>query len=183
MDSPLHPQQIEGDCELIKNRIVRGSIAGTAVLIPLAGVTAVAVNPAAAAKTGITCSKLSGTVNTTANTSVFKLKTCTGNTGTSGKAKGTASSSITTATIKWKNGKSTTTGNIQLGTGTLCPATNSGGFSLVADETESGTVTADTTGSTAIGAASSAEVCVYDTATTGVYSLNNAPGTKFVIAP
>ncbi len=93
----------------------------------------------------------------------------------------------TSVLIKWQNLKATTVGNIQLGTGTLCPATNSGGFALVADETENGTVTADTTGSTGVGAASSAEICVYNAppGSNGdtMYTLSNAPGTKFVIAP
>ena len=166
---------------MVKNRMVRGSIAVAAALVPLGGASVLVAGPASAVPHGITCSKLSGKVDINANTSVTKLKTCTGNTGTKGKSKGTATPP-TSITIKWANAKSTSI-NVSLATGSLCPATNSGGFALVADETESGTVATDNTGSTAPGAATSAEVCVYMTATTGVYSLNNAPGTKFVIAP
>ena len=115
---------------MVKNLIIRGSIAAAVAMIPAAGVIALTAGTAGAAhpdKTGITCSKVSGTANINTNMSTLKLKTCTGNTGTSGKSKGTASSSTTTSVIKWKNVKGTTVGNIQLTTGTLCPATNSAG--------------------------------------------------------
>jgi hypothetical protein len=164
--------------------MVRGSVAAIAGLaISVVGVTALGVNPAAAAKTGITCSKLSGKANLTTNTSSTKLSKCTGNTGTKGSSKGTAAPP-TTVTFTWANAKKTTIGNINLGTGTACPATNAKGESLFADETESGTVTADNTKSTAIGAATSAEVCVYAVDSTDMsFVLSLPPGGKLVIAP
>jgi hypothetical protein len=166
--------------------MVRGSVAAVAGLaIPLVGLTAVAVSPASAAPSGITCSKLKGTANLTANTSSIKLSKCTGNTGTKGSSKGTAAPP-TSQTIKWANLKSTTIGNITLGTGSLCPATKVFGtatLSLVADETESGTISADNTKSTAVGAAANSEVCVYGPDANGNLQIVLAPGTKFVIAP
>ena len=153
---------------MIKQRIVRGTIAAVAVLVPVAGLTALATGPAGAAKPkGITCSKLTGKVNS-AGTAKINLSTCTGNTGGKGKSSGSASSS--SGTIKWANGKSTTsTESYSAGTG--CPAGD------VAEQI-SGNVTADNTGSTTVGAPVSATVCY--NSSTGKLSL--APGTKFVIA-
>jgi hypothetical protein len=167
---------------VLNKRLVRGSVAAIAGLaIPVVGVTALGVSPAFAAKTGITCSKLSGKANVGANTSSTKFTKCTGNTGTKGSSKGTATPP-TSETLTWANGKATTIGNINLGTGTLCPATNAKGLPLVADETESGTVTKDNTKSTTVGAGSSAEVCVYGSDVNAL-TLSLAPGTKFVILP
>jgi hypothetical protein len=168
---------------VLKKKMVRGSVAAVSALaIPVLGVAALGASPASAAgKTGITCSKLSGKADVTANTSSVKLSKCTGNTGTKGSSKGTAAPP-TSETITWGNAKKTTIGNIQLGTGTLCAATNSKGVPLVADETESGAVSADNTKSTVVGASTSAEVCVYGTSTDAL-TLQLAPGTKFVIAP
>jgi hypothetical protein len=138
-------------------------------------------------KTGITCSKLKGTANTTTNISKIKLSKCTGNTLTKGSSTGTAAPP-TSELLKWANGKTTTIGSatnpIVLGGGTLCPGTNpTTGLSLVADETESGNVSQDNTKSTTLNAASSAEVCVYGPDASGNLELNLAPGTKFVINP
>jgi hypothetical protein len=181
----MDSQQLGRIVKVKRKGIIRGSIAATAVLAPVAGFTALAAGPAAAAPSGITCTKLSGTANLTANTSSTKLSKCTGNTGTKGSSKGTAAPP-TSVTFKWANAKTTTIGNIQLATGTLCPATKVFGtqtLPLAADETESGTVSADTTGSTTVGAASDAEVCVYGPDSSGNLHLVLAPKTKFVIAP
>jgi hypothetical protein len=177
---------------VIEKRIVRGAVAMSAVLIPLAGMTAVAVNPAAAAASGIHCTKLSGTANTSSGVTNTKLSSCNGKTGGSGTSKTKLSTSRmapfhsdqpTSATFKWKNGKSTTIGSIVTAPGTDCAATDSAGFALVADESESGSVTADNTGSTGVGAATSAEVCAYGTANPDVLKLSNPPAVPFVIAP
>jgi hypothetical protein len=165
---------------VLNKRLVRGSVAAVAGLaIPVAGVVALGVNPAAAKPTGIVCSKLSGKADVTANTSSTKVTKCTGNTGTKGSTKGTAAPP-TTVTIKWANGKSTTTGNVNLSGGSLCPATSTNG-PLVADEVESGTVSADNTKSTVIGAATAAEVCVYGSSTDAL-TLSLAPGTTYSFA-
>jgi hypothetical protein len=161
------------EIRVLKNRIMIGAAAAAAAIVPVAGVSALAATPAGAATPkGITCSKISGTAQTT-GTAKLKFTTCTGNTGASGKSKGAEGD--TSAKITWANAKSTSfTEN--LGTGTNCPST------AVADELLTGTVTADTTKSTAIGAAVSGEICATVTST-GAIKLSNAPGTKFIIAP
>jgi len=154
---------------VLKKRIMLAAVAGSASLVPVAGLVALTSGPAAAAKApkGIKCSTLSGKVNS-AGTAKINLSSCTGNTGGSGKSKGSATSS--SGTVKWANGKSTTsTENYTAGTG--CPSSD------IAEQI-SGNVTADTTKSTAVGAALSATVCY--NSSTGKLSL--APGTKFVIA-
>ncbi len=153
---------------MLKNRIMIGAIAGSAALVPLAGMTALTAGPAGAAKPkGISCSALTGKVNS-AGTAKLNLKTCTGNTGGSGKSSGSAIS--TSGTVKWANGKSTSlTESYSAGTG--CP---SGDLA----EQITGAVTADTTKSTAVGAAVSGTVCY--NSSTGKLSL--APGTKFTFA-
>jgi hypothetical protein len=185
MRVPRSKDDIMKQGKKVRNRIMRGAFAGSAALIPLAGVTAVAVNPAAATPTGIKCSKVSGTVNATANTSVTNLTSCTGHTGGSGKIN--AAASPTSAKITWKAAghESITIGGITINYvvgGPGCPVVGPHG-PLVTDESESGTVTADNTGSTSVGAAMSADLCVYATPTSGEYTVSNAPGTDFVIAP
>jgi hypothetical protein len=166
---------------VVKNRIVLAAVAGSAALIPLAGVAVLGVGPAGAAATGISCAKVGGNANVPANSSKITLKTCNGNTGTKGTIKGTAAVG-STGTVKWANGKSTSFTE-STATGTKCAATGGPiGGALVADEVLSGSVTADTTGSTTVGAAVTAEVCVYPTATTGVYAIKGAPHTPWVFA-
>ena len=133
-------------------------------------------------------------MNLSANTSKITLTKCTGNTGKSGTSTGTAAPP-TTEVLKWKNAKSTTIGSaatpITLGTGTLCPATSSSGLSLVADETETGPVTKANTKSTAKGAGSAAEVCVYGPDSSGNfggqpgawYEVRHQPLTKQIQVP
>jgi hypothetical protein len=147
---------------------------GSAVLIPLAGVTVLGVNPAAAKVTGITCTKLSGSANTSTGVVKTKVTGCTGNTGGTGKSKGTVSD--TSSTIKWANGKSTNY-SVNATAGSGC--TQAGALT----EVESGTVNTDTTGSTTVGAAVSATVCVVQSATNpDVVKISLLPGTKWVIA-
>jgi hypothetical protein len=162
---------------VVKNRIIRGVISGSIAVVPLAGATVLmAANPAAAAPKGIKCTKISGSANVNTNTSKIKLSACNGNTGTKGSSKGAAAVG-TSGTVKWANGKSTTFSE-GVATGTACPVT----ATLIADEVLSGAVTADTTGSTGIGAAVSGEVCVNSTATSGVFKITGAPGMPFNFA-
>jgi hypothetical protein len=157
-----------------KHRIILGAIAGSAVLVPIVGVTALTAAPAGAAPTGINCSKLTGTANTTTGVVKTKLSTCTGNTGGSGKSTGTTTE--TSGTVKWINGKSTTaTESATAGSG--CTGTGA------VTEVISGSVTADTTGSTTIGAALSATVCAVPEATNpAILKLSLLPHTKFAFA-
>jgi hypothetical protein len=152
-----------------KNPVLVGLIVGSASLVPLAGITALTTG-VAGAKTpkGITCTTLSGKVNLTKGTTKETASGCTGKTGGSGTAKG--SNTATSVTTKWANGKSTTfTGSSTAGTG--CP---SGDYA----EALNGTVSADTTGSTSVGAAVTGTLC-YNPSTSKV---SLAPGTKFIIA-
>ncbi len=160
---------------MVKNRMVRGAVVLAAAVVPLAGVTALAASPAGAKPPkGITCSKLSGSANTSTGADKTKDTVCTGTTGASGKSKGMVTD--TTVTVKWANGKSTTfTQTATASSG--CTQPNS------LTEVESGSVTADTTGSTTIGAAVSGTVCVVPSATNpDVFKISLLPGTKFIIA-
>ena len=161
---------------MLKNRIMLGATALTAAAVPFAGM-ALTAGPAGAAKApkGITCSggtgsgkvaKLSATINFTGCTPSTK----TGGTGTTKGAEGASS-----ATVTWKNGK-TTTFTETMGSGTACPTTDA------ADELITGNVTADTTKSTTVGAAVSAEFCVTLNSAGTNFKLAMAPGTKFKIA-
>ena len=153
---------------MLKNRIMLGALAGSAALVPVAGMTALSSGPAGAAKAkGITCSTLSGKVSST-GTAKINLSGCNGKTGGSGKSKGSATAS--SGTIKWKNGKSTTSSESYSG-GSGCPGSD-------ITEVVSGNVTADNTGSTSVGAALSATIC-YNSATS---KLSLLPGTKFKFA-
>ncbi len=154
-----------------KNRIMLGVIAGSAALVPLAGM-AVTAGPAGAAKPkGITCTAASGKVNSM-GTAKINLSDCSGNTGTKGTTSGSATS--TSATVKWANGKSTSfSESATAGTKCTNPAT-------VDDELITGSVTADTTGSTKNGAAVSGEVCVISKGSK--LKIVNAPGVDFIIA-
>jgi hypothetical protein len=166
-------------------------IAVVALSIPVIGVTAVDVNPASATPKGIICAKARGSADVTADTSKIAWRTCSGNTGGSGKATGRASSVLTSETIKWKNGKATSwsISSSGLGTGAHCLRHDSAGFALVDDASLSGSVSADTTNSTAVQAAVSAELCVYN-APSGfngdtMYAITGppAPNDALTIAP
>jgi hypothetical protein len=157
---------------VIKKRIVCGSIAIAAALVPVAGLTAIAAAPAGAAVNGIKCSALSGKANTSTGADNIKVSTCTGKTGGSGTSKGAITD--TSATIKWANGKQTViTESYASGSG--CPTGQT-------TELISGNVTSDNTGSTTTGAAVSATVCVKTTSNPDVVKFSLLKGTKFVIA-
>jgi hypothetical protein len=159
---------------VLKNKMVRGSVAAVAALaIPVLGVSALGVNPAAAAKPhGIQCSVLKGSANTSTGATKITLSTCTGNTGTKGTAKGQITD--TSSTIKWANGKSTNDSE-SLAAGTGCPGSDT-------TEVESGVVNTDTTGSTTVGAAVTATVCIATTSNPDVVKISLLKGTKFIIA-
>lgn len=150
---------------MLKNRIALAAVAGSAALVPLAGISALTTG-VASAKTpkGISCSTLSGKVKSS-GTAKINLSNCTGNTGGSGKSKGSATAS--SGTVTWANGKSTTSSESYT-SGSGCPSGD-------VAEAISGSVTADTTKSTAKGAPLSATVC-YNSTTS---KLSLAPGTKF----
>ena len=154
---------------MLKNRMMLGVVTASAVIVPFVGVTALTAGQAGA-KTpkGIKCTSLSGKSNTSTGAVKESLSGCSGKTGGSGKSKSSGSSS--TSTLKWANGKSTTF-TASTGAGSGCA---SGDFA----EAISGNVTADTTGSTAVGAAVTASAC-YNPANN---KISLAPGTKFVIA-
>jgi hypothetical protein len=153
--------------KVFKNRIMLAAVAGSASLVPLAGISALTAGTASANPSGIKCTSYTGTVNLTAGTTKFKFSGCTGNTGGTGKARGTTSSPA--ATIKWTNTKRTgITQSEGAGTGP-CPS----GDSPVGI---TGSVTSDTTGSTAVGKSVKAQVCFTPA---GTFAL--VPGTKLVI--
>ncbi len=133
---------------MIKNRIMIGAVAASAVLVPVAGVSALTAGPAGAATKTITCTKAKGNIGTK-----MKFSGCSGNTG--GGSKGfTAATLEGGGTIKWKSGKTTTFSAPTLGTGTNCAVGDT-------DITATGAVTGDTTGSAKpIPGTYSGEVCV-----------------------
>ena len=157
---------------MLKNRIMIGAAALTAAAVPFAGMALNATPAGAKAPKGITCSKGTGSGKVAKLSATIDLSSCTGTTG--GKGTTTGKEGATTGTIKWGNGKSTSLTETQ-GTGTNCPST------AADDELITGTVTADTTKSTTVGAAVSAEFCV--NVKGSKFTLALAPGTKFVIAP
>jgi hypothetical protein len=152
--------------KVLKKRILLAVITGCAALVPLAGMAALTNGPAGAQPPGIKCSAASGTV--IGSTLHIHLTVCTGNTGASGHTKLTPPSG--SWRIKWAN-LDRTHFTYSLGAGTRCPV------SSVADVLVTGTVTADNTADTAVGAALAGEFCV----STGL-TIALAPGTKFVIA-
>jgi hypothetical protein len=132
---------------VLKNRIMMGAVAATAIAVPIAGLAA--SGPASAAKTKtISCTKISGS-----STGNVQLKSCTGNTGGSSK-KFPGTTLEAGGTITWTNGKTTTFSAATLGSGTKCKAGDT-------DVTATGTVTGDTTKSAKpIPGVYSGEVCV-----------------------
>jgi hypothetical protein len=157
---------------VLKKRIVIGALAGAAALIPLGGAAAVVgSSPAGATPPGITCTALSGTVNSSGSATI-ELTGCTPtNTGGSGKTGGSAAA--TTSKVKWKSGKKTKFDDV-----TDTPETNTLCATGDVQELSTSTVKSDTTGDTAKGAAQSATVC-YDPTTS---ALSLAPGTDYSIA-
>ncbi len=163
---------------MVTDRMVRGVIAGSAVLIPFGGVMAMAAMPAAAAHpdAGITCIKWSGTSTPTSFT--IYHSGCTGHTGGKGRSFQSPPSARPLPT-KWVNGKSTSYVVSNIYFGSRCTPSST----LLNDEVISGNVTADTTGSTKYGAAVNYEECIYSTSTPNTYKFTEAPGTEFVISP
>ena len=162
---------------MLKNRIMLGATALTAVAVPFAGM-ALTAGPAGAAKApkGIKCTGGTGSGKVAKLSATINLTGCTPTTKTGGTGTTKGTEGAPTGTVNWKNGKSTTfTEN--MGTGTNCPSTDAD------DELITGNVTADTTKSTTVGAAVSAEFCVTLNSAGTKFKLTMAPGTKFVIAP
>jgi hypothetical protein len=142
------------------------AIAGSAALA-----AAPMVAPAGAVtRTGIKCSKLAGNISTT-----IKASTCTGNTGGASKAMSSSALATGSGKVNWVNGKSTGFKVTITQSGTLCKPLGAAWTQYNAK----GNVTSDTTGSTHVGAAVTAHVCV--NGNTGAIRL--APNTKLVIAP
>ncbi len=159
---------------MLKNRIMIGAATAAAVIVPIAGVSTLAASPAGAAKPhGIICTAGTGKVNASTFSAKITLSACSGTTG--GKGTTTGTEGDTSGTINWTNGKSTTFSEAQ-SAGTKCPTTD------LADELITGNVTADTTKSTAVGAAVNGEFCVTENMTTGKIKLTLAKGTSFTIA-
>jgi hypothetical protein len=151
----------------------RWLLAGAVMAFPLVGSLALAGQAQAAS--GVSCTGLSGKVNTTTDSANVKLSACndTKNTGGKGTTKGSESS--TTGTIKW-NGTGTTTLGSQSYTG-VSPGTCPSGD--IEEE-----FTATVTGGTGAAAKSikkgwtvQAFVC-YDPSTS---TLSLAPGTSYQI--
>jgi hypothetical protein len=158
--------------------MVRGLIAGSAVLIPLGGVVAMNANPAAATypDAGITCVKWTGT-SLPASFSI-NLSGCSGRTGGMGRAF-QSQPSHRPLPIRWANGKSTSYVIPNITFGSRCAPSSK----LLDDEVIGGNVTADTTGSTKFGGAVNYEECIYKTSTPNKFRFTEAPGTNFVIGP
>ena len=152
---------------MFKTRISRLLLSGV-VVASGAFATVATATPASALPTGIKCRVLTGNIATTVT-----LKRCrVGNTGGASKPM-TATSLATGGTIEWINGKTTTVKlTVVEGDSTTCPVGNT-------RYDAKGKVTADTTGSTSVGAKVKASVCL-DNAT-GDLSL--VPGTAAVIKP
>lgn len=162
---------------MIRSRVTRFTFAAAVGLaLPVGGAVALGAGPAGAAKTSdISCAKLVGTYSSTGGSAQFK--SCTGNTGGASKKTTTLASG---GVLKWKNGKTTTTGAYTSAT-PVSPGTCASGD---IEEAVAGPVTGDTTGSikpapsTSSPGSYSADICL--NSTTGALSL--APSTKFVFA-
>lgn len=145
---------------MFHSRLVRllaiAAVAGSASVATFAG-------PASAVLPSIKCAALTGNITTT-----VKLSKCTGNTGKASKPI-PATQLTTGGKITWVNGKTTTVTLSVKQQGTACPAGST-------EYQATGKVTADTTGSAAVGGKAKANACV-DAA--GKVTL--APGTKAII--
>lgn len=174
-DSPHVTNKMKENTKVLKNRIALVAVAGSAALVPLAGISALTTG-VAAAKTpkGISCSTLKGKVVIGATiTEKVTLSNCTGTTGGSGKSKATVSSTgPNTTEVKWTNGKTTTASESAASGSFACPSGDDA-------EAVTGSVTQDNTKSTAVGAAVAGDVC-YNPNTS---KLSLSPGTKFTYAP
>jgi hypothetical protein len=160
----------------------RWLMAGAALAFPVigamayAGTAAAGAGPATAA-TGVTCTKLTGLVNTMNDTAKITLSGCndTANTGGGGKTSG--SEGATTGTITWNGGKGTTKlDDIVTTTPTgTCPSTD-------LEEMTTGNVSGGTGKAKASikkGWVNTSYVC-YNPSNN---KLTLAPGTEYTIAP
>jgi hypothetical protein len=125
-------------------------IAAAVTLIPIGTASVALASPASAAIPQITCKAMTGTVNPTTHKVVTHLSKCNGNTGGGGSS--TGSETATSATVKWKNGKSTSFTVAQGAPTKPCPTGDT-------PSSVSGKVTADTTGSAGVGGTVSENVC------------------------
>lgn len=155
---------------MLKNRITLAVIAGSAVFVPIAGVSALTASPAGALGTsGIHCNFAVVRSSKPPYSYKIELTGCSAVTGDSGLSK--LLEGQTTETVNWRNGDKTTFSTVQ-STGTLC-ATGT----TAEDEVITGSVISDDTGKARVGGAVSAEICISDNQT-----ISLAPATKFVIA-
>jgi hypothetical protein len=152
-------------------------MAGIAIAFPLVGAFAYAGTAAAA--TGVTCTKLTGTISGSGSVKVT-ISGCNDKANTGGGGTETSSETATTGKITWKGGKGTTSfkdiNSTPVSSGT-CPST----------DIEEETVTTVSTGTGAAKASikkgwtSESYVCYNPNATKNQLSL--APGTKYLIGP
>jgi hypothetical protein len=126
-------------------------IAAAVTLIPVGAASVALASPASAAGLSITCKAMIGTTNVTTGNLTTHLSKCNGNTGGSGSW--TGSRDATSATFKWKNGKST---SFTLNRGPSTKPCPTGDVAAA----ESGKVTADTTGSASVGGKVSEDICL-----------------------
>jgi hypothetical protein len=146
-------------------------------VVALAGPTLMAsasfAGPASAAPPGIKCSTLTGNINNTVT-----LSGCTGNTG-GGSMPISAGSFASGGPIPWLNGKTTTVTNSSSSTETDGTEAKKCSTPAETEFESTGKVTADTTGSTTVGAKVKSEACVKLPPGNG--SIRNEPGSKFKI--
>jgi hypothetical protein len=152
----------------------RWLLAGVVLAFPIAG-SVVVGSQAALAASGVSCTSLTGTVNTSTDVAKVKLSGCNDTKNTGGKGTTTSSETATSSTIKW-NGTGTTT----LGMATTTAVSPSTCPSGDIEEMTTATVT-EGTGAAAKsikkGWTSQSYVC-YDPTTS---TLSLAPGTTYQI--
>ena len=161
---------------MLKNRIMIGAAAAAAAIVPIAGVSALAASPAGAATPkGITCTKLTGSANTSTGVDKTKVTGCTPTTKTGGTGKSKGMITDTTVTTKWANGKSTSyTQSASAGSG--CTQANA------LTEVRPAPSLLTPPEAPPLGRLSDATVCVVPSATNpAVFKISLLPGTKFKI--
>jgi hypothetical protein len=147
------------DTDMLRSRII--PVIGIAALVSGGTIGALAPSAGAAKTKTISCTKLTGNASTKVQASG-----CNGNTGKKSK-KMAVTVLAGGGTIKWANGKTTTTAAPTLAIGSLCPTGDS-------DVVASGHVTKDTTGSAKpIPGVFNTEICV-----DGSGNVSLAPGTN-----
>jgi hypothetical protein len=160
----------------------RWLLAGAMLVLPIGA--ALAVTGTASAASGVSCSGLSGKVNSTSLSATGKLTGCNDTANTGGKGTFKGSETATTGSITWNKTGTTTFGSVAYNpTSTnTCPSTST--ETNEAEEYVTGTVTGGT------GAAAKsikkkwtfeAYLCVNENTTTGALTLTLAPGTDWLI--